>query len=78
MRWLWRLSILFLLILLVMNSLIAQPQAFISSQGLTWIQQFKKEVYKIQQQAQDLPMSIEVEIRRLLYRFKPRGEAQSV
>ncbi|CAA7601152.1 Hypothetical protein DEACI_1805 [Acididesulfobacillus acetoxydans] len=79
MRWLWRIFVLFLLLSFVKSVVAPQPQAFIA-----WPEQSNL-VRKIQwdwrqwrRGLQDLPASIEVEIRRLRQDFRPDGNGTSV
>ncbi len=78
MRFLWRFLILVLLIFLLKNLSAPQPQAFIAWPEENFIQKIKWEVQRLQQSAQDLPASIEVQIRKLLRDFKPDGNGKQV
>lgn len=65
MRWLWRIAVLLLLITLVRGLMPAKPQAFIIwPEQNAWVQKLNSEVRRFQAELQDLPASIEVEIRR--------------
>lgn len=80
MRWIWRLLTLVVLVV-VIRVLFApqQPQAFIAwSQGEPWVQKMTWELQHWQRIAQDLPTSLEVEIRRLWREFKATGDGRSV
>lgn len=78
MRWLWR--VLTLLILLAfLRTLIAQPKAFIAwPEENNWSLQLQGDIRKFQKFTQDLPASIEVEVRRLWNDFEPSGDGKEV
>lgn len=79
MRWLWRLVILSVVLLLVRAYLVPHPKAFISfPEGDNWGQKLQGEMKQWQKLSQDLPASIEVEVRRLWNDFRPNGEAKEV
>ena len=79
MRWLWRLFIVFVFLLLVQNVFVPQPKAFISlPEGENWARKLQGEMRQWQKLSQDLPASIEVEVRRLWKDFQPNGEGKEV
>ncbi|MBP1760427.1 MAG: hypothetical protein H6Q63_1344 [Firmicutes bacterium] len=79
MRWLWRLVILVVFLGLVQTLFAPQPKAFIAwSEGQSWVQKIQGELKQWQRLSQDLPASIEVEVRRLWKEFQPNGDAKEV
>lgn len=79
MHWLWRVLVVLLLVLLLRNMYLPQQQAFIFwPQAESWQKNFYWEILEIQKGAQDLPTSLEIEIRRLFQEFQPTGEGKSV
>lgn len=65
MRWLWRIAVLFLLLTLVRGIIPGKPQAFIAwPEQNAWVEKLNSEVRRWQAGLQDLPASIEVELRR--------------
>ena len=79
MRWLWRLLILFVFLVLVRTHFLPQPKAFIAlPEGQNWEQKIQGEIKQWQRLSQDLPTSIEVEVRRLWKDFRPNGAGKEV
>ena len=79
MRWLWRLLTLIVFLMIVRTFLLPQPKAFIAwPEGRNWEQKLQGEMKQWQRLAQDLPASIEVEVRRLWKDFRPIGDAKEV
>lgn len=79
MRWLWRLLTLFVLLGFLRTLIVPQPKAFIAwSERSNWAQKIQGEMKQLQKLTQDLPASIEVEVRRLWKEFRPNGDAQEV
>ncbi|GAB6156302.1 hypothetical protein JCM17380_50540 [Desulfosporosinus burensis] len=79
MRWLWRLLMLFMFLVLVRTLFVPQPKAFIAlPEGQNWGQKIQGEMRQWQKLSQDLPASIEVEMRRLWNDFQPNGEGEEV
>jgi len=79
MRWLWRLFTLLVFLGLIRTLFIPQPKAFITwSEGQTWVRNLQGEMKQWQRLSQDLPSSIEVEVRRLWKDFKPNGDGKEV
>lgn len=75
MRWLWRLVILLILAGIWRNLSVPQPKAFIVwPERSNWVRKIQSEMKQLQQLAQDLPTSIEVEVRRLWKGFQPNGQ----
>jgi len=79
MRWFWRV-LTFLLILGFLRTVVApQPQAFIAwPEEKNWTLKIQGEIKQLQKFTQDLPASIEVEVRRLWSDFQPNGEGKEV
>lgn len=79
MRWLWRIAVLVLLFILVKGIVAPKKQAFIAwpEQSL-WLQKVQWNLEHWQEGLQDLPASIEVEIRRLWQDFRPGGDSREV
>ena len=79
MRWLWRLLTLFVLLAFLRTLIVPQPKAFIAwPEGLNWAQKIQREMKQLQKLTQDLPASIEVEVRRLWKDYEPNGSAKEV
>lgn len=79
MRWLWRLLILFVFLVMVRTLLYPQPKAFITlPEEQNWGLKIQGEMKQLQKLSQDLPASIEVEVRRLWKDFLPNGEGKKV
>jgi len=79
MRWLWRIAVLLLLLILVRGTVIPKQQAFISwPEQSVWLQKVKWDLKHWQEGLQDLPTSIEVEIRRLWHDVQPLGDGRKV
>ena len=78
MRWFWRLFTL-LLVLVCLRTLVPQPQVFITwPEENSWAPKIQGEIKQLQQFTQDLPASIEVEVRRLWNDFQPSGDGKEV
>lgn len=79
MRWLWRLLILFVFLMIVRTFIVPQPTTFIAlPERQTWGEKIQGEIRQWQKMSQDLPASIEVEVRRLWKDFRPNGEVKEV
>lgn len=79
MRWFWRLLTVIVLIGLVQTQFVPKSKAFISStEGQNWSQKIQWELKRWQKISQDLPASIEVEVRRIWQDLELNGEADSV
>lgn len=79
MRWIWRIIIFFVFVILVQNFFIPQPKAFISvPEEENWGRIIQGEMRQWQKLSQDLPASIEVEVRRLWKDFQPNGVGKEV
>ncbi len=79
MRWLWR-SLTLIVILAFLSTFISpQPQAFIAWPAESnWVLRIQGELKQLQRISQDLPASIEVEVRRLWNDFRPSGSGKEV
>lgn len=75
MRWLWRLLVL-LVVIALWQSLDNNAKGQAVSGYVT--QKVKVEVQYLQKQVQDMPASLEAEIRRLFGEFKPSGDGETV
>ncbi|ODA41261.1 hypothetical protein [Desulfosporosinus sp. BG] len=79
MRWLWRFLTLFVLLGFLRSLVVSQPKAFIAwPERPNWGEKIQGEMKQLQKLTQDLPASIEVEVRRLWKDFRPNGDAQEV
>jgi hypothetical protein len=79
MRWFWRLLTLFIFLGLLRTVVTSQPKAFIAWQeSLNWSQIIQTEMRELQSFTQDLPASIEVEVRRLWKDFQSNGDGKEV
>jgi len=79
MRWLWRLFTIIVFLGLVRTLLIPQPKAFIVwPREHNWVQTIQGELRQWQRLSQDIPASIEVEVRRLWKDFQPSGDGKEV
>ena len=79
MRWLWRLMTLFIFLGFLRTFLVPQPKIFIAwPEGQSWSQKIQVEMKQLQKITQDLPASIEVEVRRLWKDFQPNGDSKEV
>jgi hypothetical protein len=79
MRWLWRLMILFIFISLFKLFSTAQPQAFINwPEKKIWTSKIVWQIQQWQHRAQDLPASVQFEIKRFWNELHPLGEGKSV
>ncbi len=79
MRWLWRLLTLFVFLGLVRTLFVPQPKAFIAwPEGQNWVKKIQGEMKQWQKISQDLPASIEVEVRRLWNDFRSNGDGKEV
>lgn len=80
MRWIWKLLVVFLLLIIIFKpKLTSQPQVFISLPQSETIKE--KVVWQIkhwQNLAQDLPASVETQIHRIFQDFEPNGDGQTV
>lgn len=79
MRWLWRLLTLFIFLALLKTFIIPQPEAFITwPEESNWTIKIQDEIKRLQRFTQDLPASIEVEVRRLWNDFRSTWEGERV
>jgi hypothetical protein len=79
MRWLWRLLTLLVFLVLVRMLFVPQQKTFIAwPKGQNWVQKMQREMKHWQKLTQDLPSSIEVEMRRLWNDFRPNGNGKEV
>jgi len=79
MRWLWRLLTLFVILGFLRTLITPSPRAFIAwPEKSNWVQKIQGEMKQLQRLTQDLPTSIEVEVRRLWKDFRPNGDGKEV
>ncbi|MDR3602750.1 MAG: hypothetical protein P4L49_20120 [Desulfosporosinus sp.] len=79
MRWLWRLMTLLLLLGFLRSLIVPQPKAFIDwPERPNWERKIQVEMKQLQKLTQDLPTSIEVEVRRFWKDFQPNGDGKEV
>lgn len=79
MRWVWRLVVLFLVLGYFGTFATSQPKAFIAWQeGQDWSQVINTRMRQLQRFTQDLPASIEVEVRRLWNDFQANRGGKEV
>jgi hypothetical protein len=79
MRWLWRLLTFFVLLAFLRTLIVPQPKAFIAwPEEKNWALKIQCEIKQFQKFTQDLPASIEVEVRRLWNDFRPSGDGKEV
>jgi len=79
MPWFWRLLTFLVLLVLMRTQFFPQPSSFIAwSEEGNWAHRIQGELKQMQKFTQDLPASIEVEVRRLLNDFHPSGAGKEV
>ncbi len=79
MRWFWRLLTFLVLLAFLRTQFVPQPKAFIAwPEENNWALKIQGEIRQMQRFTQDLPASIEVEVRRLLNNFQPIGDGLEV
>lgn len=79
MRWFWRLLTFLVLLAFLRTLIIPQSKAFIAwPEEKNWALKIQGEMKQLQRFTQDLPNSIEVEVRRLWNNFQPSGDGKEV
>ena len=79
MRWLWRLLTFLVLLAFLRNFIVPQPKVFISwPEAQNLAPKIQGQIKQLQRFTQDLPASIEVEVRRLWNDFQPSGDGKQV
>lgn len=79
MRWLWRLLTLLVLLAFFRILIVPQPKAFIGwTEGKNWAPKIEVKIKQVQKFTQDLPASIEVEVRRLWKDYRSSGNGKEV
>ena len=79
MRWFWRFVTLLVLLAFVQTFIVPQPKAFIAwPEEKNWTLRLQGEIKQLQRFTQDLPASIEVEMRRLWNDYQPSGDGKEV
>ncbi|MFZ3130251.1 MAG: hypothetical protein WA125_03905 [Desulfosporosinus sp.] len=79
MRWLWRLLAFLALLVFLRTFIVPQPKAFIAwPEEKKWALIIQGEIKQLQKFSQDLPASIEVEVRRLWNDFRSSGEVKEI
>lgn len=77
---LWRIFVMLVFLLLMKNVFLnTQPQAYIVwPEKQYWIERVKFQVEQFQRDAQDLPASVEIQLRRFWKDVKPVNNAKPV
>ena len=79
MRWLWRVLFIIMFLCLIRNLTPSEPKTFIAwSVGQNWVQKITLELKHWQSMSQDLPASLEVEVRQFLNDFRSYGNGEEV
>jgi hypothetical protein len=79
MRWLWRLFTILVLLAFLRTLIVPQPKAFIAwPEEKNWALKLQGEIKQFQKFTQDLPASIEVEVRRIWNDFRPSWDGKKV
>lgn len=79
MRWFWRLLTFVVLLAFLRTYIIPQPKAFIAwPEEKNWALKIQGEIRQFKKFTQDLPASIEIEVRRLWNDFQPSGNGKEV
>lgn len=79
MGWIWRILVLTLLVILLKHSLNTPAEAFITwSQGMDWRMKIQWQMEQWQRDLQDLPASMEAEIRRLIQDSSIGGNSEPI
>ncbi len=79
MRWLWRLLTLLVFLAFLKTLIVPPPKAFITwpEEG-NWTIKIQDDIKQLQKFTQDLPASIEVQVRRFWNDFQSTGEGERV
>lgn len=79
MRWFWRLLTFLVLLAFLRTLIVPQPKTFIAwPEEKNWALKIQGEIKQLQKFTQDLPASLEVEVRRLWDDFRPSGNGKEV
>lgn len=79
MRWFWRLLTLLIIIGFLRAVITSEPKVFISWQGgQNWSQMIRTQMKQLQRLTQDLPASLEVEVRHFWRDFSVNGDGKEV
>lgn len=79
MRWFWRFVTLLVFLAFLRTFIVPQPKAFIAwPDEKNWALKLQGEIKQLQRFTQDLPASIEVEVRRLWNDYQPSGDGKEV
>lgn len=79
MRWFWRLITLVIFFGLIKTLFVPQSKTFIAwPEEQNWVEMIQGELRQWQRLSQDLPASIEVEVRRLWKNYQPNGNGKEV
>ena len=79
MRWLWRLLTFLILLAFLRTLIVPQPKVFIAwPEEKNWTLKIQGELKQLQRLTQDLPASIEVQVRRLFNNFRSSGDGKEV
>ncbi|MDQ7096012.1 hypothetical protein REC12_20665 [Desulfosporosinus sp. PR] len=79
MRWLWRVLLLGMFLYIIKTLALPEPKTFIAwPEGQSWVEKINFEVKHWQRMSQDLPASLEVEVRQLFKDFHSNGNGEEV
>lgn len=79
MRWLWRVLFIMMFLYFIRTVTLPEPNTFIAwPEGQTWVRKINFELKHWQSMSQDLPTSLEVEVRQLLKDFRSYGSGEEV
>lgn len=79
MRWLWRVLFIIMFLYLIRNLTLSEPKTFIAwPEEQNWVQKITLQLKHWQSMSQDLPASLEVEVRQFLNDFRSYGSGEEV
>lgn len=79
LKFLWRIFVVFVFLFLLKSAFNSQTEAYITwPEKQNWVERVKYQVQRIQQDAQDLPANVEIELKRLWKDVKPKNDAKLV
>ncbi|WP_425802125.1 hypothetical protein [Desulfitobacterium sp. Sab5] len=78
-KFLWRIFVVLVFLFLIKTTFSSQTEAYITwPEKQNWVERVKYQVDRIQQDAQDLPANVEIELKRLWKDVKPKNDAKLV
>lgn len=78
-KFLWRIFVALVFLFLIKTMFSSQTEAYITwTEKQDWVERVKYQVDRIQQDAQDLPANVEIELKRLWKDVKPKNDAKLV